>query len=58
VDLLQKSISVASNLFVCLCLVSMFLPHIVEYFGLKCGTYVFFFFGGFVKDSFAPQDRV
>jgi hypothetical protein len=33
-------------LFVCLCLVSMFLPHIVKYFGLKPGTYVFWFCEG------------
>jgi hypothetical protein len=55
-DLLQKSISVASNLFAC-CVFSVHVSA-VKYFGLKPGTYVFFFFFGFVKDSFAPQDRV
>jgi hypothetical protein len=48
-DLLQKSISVASNLFAC-CVFSAHVsaPHrLVQYFGLKPGTYVFWFREGY-----------
>jgi hypothetical protein len=54
VDLLKNSSHLSVICLPVVCLVSMFLRHIVEYFGPKPGTQVF----GYVKDSFAPQDRV
>jgi hypothetical protein len=54
-DILQKSISVASNLFACF----VFSAHVSAAYNKILWTkawYISFF--GFVKDSFAPQDRV
>jgi hypothetical protein len=55
-DLLQKSISVSSNLFAC----HVFGVHVSAPYRKILWTkawYMSFFFG-FVKDNFAPQDRV
>jgi hypothetical protein len=54
-DLLLKSISVASNLFAC-CVFSVYVS--APYSKIVWTKAWHLIFWGFVKDSFAPQDRV